>query len=96
MRRIFAFAIIVILQVLSNVIDAHPNPQVVAAQAATLADSVAPSRGVPECTECWCQCKTLSYNGAFGNVEGNCNRWFDIKLDTWDMLSKLNHLSEYI
>ena len=74
MTRILGFNSIVILQVLSNVIDAHPNPQGVAAQAATLADSVAPLRAVPECTECWCQCKTLSYNGAFGNVEGNCNR----------------------
>ena len=74
MRRILGLNSMVILQVLSNIIDAHPNPQGVAAQAATLADSVAPLRAAPECTECWCQCKTLSYNGAFGNVEGNCNR----------------------
>ena len=74
MKRIHGLNSIVILQVLSSVIDAHPNPQGVAAQAATLADSVAPLTSVPECTECWCQCKTLSYNGAFGTVEGNCNR----------------------
>ena len=33
--------------------------------------SAKPKRG---CSQCWCQCKSLSYRGSFGSIEGNCNR----------------------
>ena len=37
------------------------------------ASSYAP-KPIRSCSECWCQCKSLSYRGSFGSIEGNCNR----------------------
>ena len=33
-----------------------------------------PVQPISDCTQCWCQCKTLSYRGVFDTIEGNCNR----------------------
>ena len=33
-----------------------------------------PAQPISDCTQCWCQCKSLSYQGAFNTIEGNCNR----------------------
>lgn len=33
-----------------------------------------PAKPIRSCSQCWCQCKSLSYRGSFGSIEGNCNR----------------------
>ena len=33
-----------------------------------------PAKPIRGCSQCWCQCKSLSYRGSFGSIEGNCNR----------------------
>ena len=33
-----------------------------------------PAKSIRDCSQCWCQCKSLSYRGSFGSIEGNCNR----------------------
>ena len=74
MQGSISIGIMFVLQCFINNSEAIPNPQIlpVKAQKATLADPVLPAS---DCTQCWCQCKSLAYNGYFGSIQGNCNRY---------------------
>jgi len=39
--------------------------------------STYPAKSIGDCSQCWCQCKSLSYRGSFGSIEGNCNSYFN-------------------
>ena len=34
----------------------------------------APAPAPNDCSECWCQCKRLSFRDKYGRVHGNCQR----------------------
>ena len=36
--------------------------------------SRAPAPDPNDCSECWCQCKRLSFRDKYGRVHGNCQR----------------------
>ena len=36
--------------------------------------AAAPSPDPNDCSECWCQCKRLSFRDQYGRVHGNCQR----------------------
>ena len=38
----------------------------------------APAPPPNDCSECWCQCKRLSFRDSYGRIHGNCARFFHI------------------
>ena len=36
----------------------------------------APAPPPNDCSECWCQCKRLSFRDSYGRIHGNCARFF--------------------
>jgi len=74
MQKHILLVVLTSLSFLVKMGSTTPYPQLVHAQPALLADTTVPIRDVPnDCSPCWCQCKSLSYHGTFGSIEGNCN-----------------------
>ena len=40
----------------------------------------APAPVPNDCSECWCQCKRLSFRDKYGRIHGNCKRYISVFL----------------
>ena len=45
----------------------------------------APAPVPNDCSECWCQCKRLSFRDKYGRIHGNCKRYISVFLHTSKM-----------